>query len=80
MSGKFKLQTFRIKTEGFPVYFKVTTDYYQSEVYLVIHEPDSDEINSTQIYFGDPFITKKDAYKWCMEWIKKLSEQKFEII
>lgn len=49
-----KYETYRVKAEGCPYYFKVATDEHETEVYLVRSDKKGDVLGSLKIHEGEP--------------------------
>lgn len=49
-----KYDTYRIRAEGCPYYFKVATDEHETEVYLVRSDKKGEVLGSLKIHEGEP--------------------------
>jgi len=72
------MPSFRIKSgnPSCPQYFKVATDNYQTEIYLVLAE--NAKLNSIMIFLGKP-LSPEEALSFCKKWVADFAAQTFEI-
>lgn len=49
-----KYDTYRVKAEGCPYYFKVATSEHETEIYLVRSDKKGDVLGSLKIHEGEP--------------------------
>lgn len=49
-----KYDTYRVKAEGCPYYFKVATDEHETEIYLVRSDKNGEVLGSLKIHEGEP--------------------------
>lgn len=52
--GGMKYETYRLKADGFPFYFKVATDEYETSIYFVRSDNKGDVLGSMLIHEGEP--------------------------
>lgn len=67
--------TYRIKADGFPFYFKVATDDDRTEIYFV-NNRGTDSIHSMLIREGSP-LSRPSVAGWCLQWIGMISRSVF---
>lgn len=70
-----KYETYRIKADGFPFYFKVATDDDRTEIYFV-NNRGTNGIHSMLIREGSP-LSRPSVAGWCLQWIGMISRSVF---
>jgi len=70
-----KYDTYRIRAEGFPCYFKVATYDDRTEIYFVINGGGGD-IRSMLIREGSP-LSRASVAGWCIQFIGAISRSVF---
>ena len=73
-----KYETYRVKAETCPFYFKVATTDDLTEIYLVSSNPDGVVLDSMQIYNSKP-LPRSSSVALCVEFIEMLSRSVFDL-
>ena len=73
-----KYETYRVKAETCPFYFKVATTDDLTEIYLVSSNPDGVVLDSMQIYNSKP-LPRSSSVALCVGFIGMLSRSVFDL-
>ena len=73
-----KYETYRVKAEACPFYFKVATTDDLTEIYLVRSNPDGVVLGSMQIYNSKP-LPRASSVALCVGFIGMLSRSVFDL-
>lgn len=73
-----KYDTYRIRAEGCPYYFKAATSEHETEVYLVRSDKKGDVLGSLKIHEG-AVLPRSAAVGCCMTFIGIISKAVFDL-
>lgn len=72
-----KYETYRVKAGGYPFYFKVATDEYETSIYFVRSDNKGEVLGSLEIHKSKP-KDRINVIQWCNDWIFRLYEHSFD--